>query len=95
MKFLNPAGLWLLLGVPILIIIYLIKSQHEDRSVSSTYLWKLSARFMKKRLPVQRVQKLLLFLLQLLMIVAAARIRRRNRRFRQYDDKGRRGQHPL
>jgi len=72
MKFLNPAGLWLLLGVPILIIIYLIKSQHEDRSVSSTYLWKLSARFMKKRLPVQRVQKLLLFLLQLLMIVAAA-----------------------
>ena len=72
MKFLNPAGLWLLLGVPILIIIYLIKSQHEDRSVSSTYLWKLSARFMKKRLPVQRVQKLLLFLLQLLMIIAAA-----------------------
>ena len=72
MKFLNPAGLWLLLGVPILIIIYLIKSQHEDHSVSSTYLWKLSARFMKRRLPVQRVQKLLLFLLQLLMIVAAA-----------------------
>ena len=72
MKFLNPAGLWLLLGVPILIIIYLIKSQHEDRSVSSTYLWKLSARFLKRRLPVQRVQKLLLFLLQLLMIIAAA-----------------------
>ncbi len=72
MKFLNPSGLWLLLGVPVLIIIYLIKSQHEDRSVSSTYLWKLSARFMKKRLPVQRVQKLLLFLLQLLMIIAAA-----------------------
>lgn len=72
MKFLNPAGLWLLLGIPILIIIYLIKSQHEDRSVSSTYLWKLSARFMKKRLPVQRVQRLFLFILQLLMIIVAS-----------------------
>ena len=50
MRFLNPAGLWLLLGVPILIIIYLIKAHHEERQVSSTYIWKLSEKFMKKRL---------------------------------------------
>lgn len=72
MRFLNPSGLWLLLGVPILIIIYIIKSQHEDRPVSSTYIWKLSSRFMKKRLPLQRFRKVLLFLLQLLMIVTTA-----------------------
>ena len=66
MKFLNPAGLWLLLGVPVLILIYLIKSRHTDLPVSSTYLWRLSERFRKKRLPVQRFRNILLFLLQLL-----------------------------
>ena len=72
MRFLHPAGLWLLLGVPILIIIYLIKAHHEDRPVSSTYIWKLSERFMKKRLPLRRVRKILIFLLQLAMIIAVA-----------------------
>ena len=72
MKFLNPNGLWLLLGVPILIIIYLIKSRHEEHSVSSTYLWKLSRRFMKKRLPLQRLRRIMLFLLQLCIIILAA-----------------------
>lgn len=72
MRFLNPAGLWLLLGVPILIIIYLIKAQHEERQVSSTYIWKFSEKFMKKRLPIQRINKILLFLLQMLMIIAAS-----------------------
>lgn len=72
MRFLNPNGLWLLLGVPALIIIYLIKAQHEDRPVSSTYIWKLSSRFMKKRLPMQKIKKILMFLLQLLIIVAVA-----------------------
>ena len=72
MRFLNPAGLWLLLGVPILIIIYLIKAQHEERQVSSTYIWKLSEKFMKKRLPIQRINKILLFILQMLMIIVVS-----------------------
>ena len=72
MRFLNPAGLWLLLGIPVLIIIYLIKAQHEERAVSSTYIWKLSSRFAKKRLPIQRLRRIILFILQLLMIVLAA-----------------------
>ena len=72
MTILNPTGLWLLLGIPVLIIIYLIRVRHEDRPVSSTFIWKLSSRFMKKRLPVQRIKKLLTFLLQLLIIIAVA-----------------------
>ena len=72
MRFLNPAGLWLLLGIPILIIIYLIKSQHEERTVSSTYVWKLSERFAKKRLPIYRLRRIILFILQLIMIILAA-----------------------
>lgn len=69
MRFANPEWLWLLVGVPILIIIYLIRSRHEDRPVSSTFIWKLSDKFAKKRLPIQRLRKFLLFLLQLLMII--------------------------
>ena len=72
MMFLNPNGLWLLLGIPVLIIIYLIKNQHEDKQVSSTYIWKLSSKFAKKRLPIQRLRNFILFLIQLLLISAAA-----------------------
>ena len=72
MSFLNPAGLWLLLGVPVLILVYLIRVRHEDRPGSSTFIWKLSSRFMKKRLPVQQIKKFLTFLLQLLIIVTVA-----------------------
>ena len=72
MRFLNPTGLWLLLGIPILIIIYLIKAQHEERAVSSTFVWKLSERFAKKRLPFTRLRRIMLFILQLLLIIVAA-----------------------
>lgn len=72
MKLLNPAGLWLLLGIPVLIIIYLIKAQHEDQAVSSTFIWKLSSRFMKKRQPMQKLRKILLLILQLLIVLAVA-----------------------
>lgn len=74
MRFVNPAGLWLLLGIPVLILIYIIRSQHEDAPVSSTYIWQLSAKFMKRRLPVQCLRKILLFLLQLMMILLSALI---------------------
>ncbi len=69
MRFLNPAGLWLLLLVPILILVYIIRSRHEERAVSSTYIWKLSQRFMKKKLPFRKIRKILLFACQLLTIV--------------------------
>lgn len=72
MRFLNPAGLWLLLLVPILILVYIIRSRHEERAVSSTYIWKLSQRFMKKKLPFRKIRKILLFVCQLLMIVGLA-----------------------
>lgn len=69
MSFENPAGLWLLLGVPVLIIIWLIRPRHEQRQVSSSYIWQLSDRFMKNRLPLSGMGKRLLFVLQLLMII--------------------------
>ena len=72
MSFQNPSGLWLLLGVPVLILIWLIRPQHENRRVSSSYIWRLSDRFMKRRLPLTAFRRWLIFLLQLLLVSGGA-----------------------
>lgn len=72
MSFENPAGLLLLLLLPLLILIYIIRSRYEDTPFSSTYIWKLSDRFLKKTLPIQRFRRILLFILQFLLITLFA-----------------------
>ena len=42
MTFLHPLGLLGLIGIPILIIIYIIKTQYTEQTISSTFLWTLS-----------------------------------------------------
>lgn len=74
MSFENPKGLWMLLGIPVLIFIHLVKSKHEDQPVSSTYLWMLAERFMKQVLPMQRLKKILVFLFQFLAVAGTALI---------------------
>ena len=69
MSFLHPAGLWLLVGIPILIIIFLIRSHHEDRQVSSAYIWKISDKFRKNRVPLQIFRRILLLILQILAVL--------------------------
>lgn len=68
----NLWGLLLLLSIPLLIVIYIIKQDHKERAVSSTYLWHLSERFLKKRLPIKRMTSLLAFLLQLAILALLA-----------------------
>ncbi len=72
MIFQNLWGFLLLLSIPVLIIIYIIKQDHKERAVSSTYLWHLSERFLKKRLPIKRITSLLAFLLQLAILAFLA-----------------------
>ena len=67
MSFLNPAGLWGLLGIPVLILIYIIKPKFQEKLVTSTFIWKLSQKYKKKSLPWQ-ITNMLLFLVQLLAI---------------------------
>lgn len=74
MKWLVPLGFLGLLGLVALILIYLIKPNFQRKGVSSTYVWKLSLRFQKKRNPITRVQDILLFICQVLAIVAFALI---------------------
>ena len=72
MRFQNPAGLWLLLGIPVLVAIWLIRPQHENRRVSSSYIWRLSDRFMKRKLPLSFLERWLVFALQLLLVTGGA-----------------------
>lgn len=73
MSFLNPAGLWGLLGIPVLILIYIIKPKFQEKLVTSTFIWKLSQKYKKKTLPWQ-ITNLLLFFVQLLIICAISMI---------------------
>lgn len=68
MRFLYPLGLLGLLGIPILILVYIIKSKYTEQTVSSTYLWTLSEKFIKRRNPFSRLTGILSLLLQILTI---------------------------
>lgn len=70
MNFLHPYGLLGLIGIPILIIIYIIKSKYTEQIVASTYLWTLSNRFLKRRKRFSRLAGLIALLLQVLAIFA-------------------------
>ena len=72
MSLLIPLGLLGLLGLLVLLIIYLIKPNYQQKLVSSTFIWKLSLKYKKKRLPVSRLRNLLLLLCQILVIVLFA-----------------------
>ncbi|HBF14793.1 MAG TPA: hypothetical protein DDW30_03755 [Clostridiales bacterium] len=70
MSLLAPLGLLGLLGTGILIFIYLIKPNYQQKLVSSTYIWKLSLKYKKKRVPVSRLRNILIFLCQFLALAA-------------------------
>ncbi len=74
MKFLAPLGLLGLLGIAVLILIYIIKPNFQQKLVSSTYVWKLSEKYRKKKLPISKLRNLLLILCQVLAIAACATI---------------------
>ena len=68
MTFLYPIGLLGLIGIPILIIIYLIKNRYTEQTIASTYLWRLSERFLKKRNPLSKITGIISLILQLLLV---------------------------
>ena len=52
MRFLFPLGLLGLIGIPIVILIYILRNKFNEQTVPSTYLWELSERFFKRRNPL-------------------------------------------
>lgn len=70
MIFLYPLGLLGLIGVPILIIIYILKSKYTEQTVSSTYLWTLSEKFLKRKNPISKITGIISLILQILAVIA-------------------------
>ena len=69
MNFLSPIGLLGLIGIPVLILIYIIKSKYQERVIASTYIWELSERFLTKKSPLSKLSGLLSLLLQILTVL--------------------------
>ncbi len=74
MNWLTPLGLLGLIGIAVLILIYILKPNYQQKVVSSTYVWKLSLKYRRKKIPINRLRNILLFLCQVLIIIACALI---------------------
>ena len=72
MSWLAPIGFLGLIGLIVLIIIYIIKPNYQNKVISSTFIWKLSLKFRKKRLPMNKLNNILLFLCQCLILTICA-----------------------
>ena len=72
MSWLTPLGFLGLLGIIALIIIYIIKPNYQNKIISSTFVWKLSLKYRKKRIPINKLRNLLLFICQILVITCCA-----------------------
>lgn len=72
MIWLVPLGFLGLLGLIALIVIYIIKPNYQQKMISSTYVWKLSLKYRKKRLPLNRLNNILQFLCQCLILTISA-----------------------
>lgn len=70
MSFLYPLGFLGLLAIPVLIIIYIIKNKYTEQVVTSTYLWTLSERFLKRKNPVNKITGIISLILQILAVIA-------------------------
>ena len=68
MTWLLPLGFLGLAGVIALIVIYIIKPNYQNKYISSTYVWRLSLKYRKKRLPLNKLNNILQFLCQCLIL---------------------------
>lgn len=74
MSLLTPLGLLGLLGILILILIYILKPNYQQKIISTSYVWRRSLKFRRKKLPVSRLRNILILLCQVLAITACALI---------------------
>lgn len=72
MSWLTPLGFLGLIGLIALIIIYIIKPNYQNKIISSTFIWKLSLRYRKKKIPISKLRNIILFICQVLIITLAS-----------------------
>lgn len=74
MSWIRPLGFLGLIGLLVLILIYILKPNYQQKAISSTFVWKLSLKYRKKRLPISKLKNILLFICQVLALVSCALI---------------------
>lgn len=72
MSWLTPLGFLGLIGLIVLIIIYIIKPNYQNKIISSTFIWRLSLKIKKKKIPISKLRNILLFICQMLIITAVS-----------------------
>ena len=70
MTFLYPLGLLGLIGIPVIIIIYILRNRFIEQIIPTTYIWTLSERFLKRRNPLSKLAGIISLILQLLLVAA-------------------------
>ena len=71
MSLLTPLGLLGLLSIVALIIIYIIRPNYQEKFISTTFVWNLSLKYRKKRIPTSKLRNILLIICQILILLPA------------------------
>lgn len=72
MEWLNPAGIWAWLGIPVVIALYLLRRKATQHEVPSLLLWQKTEYAQEAMKPFQRLRKQWLLILQLLLVALLA-----------------------
>lgn len=69
MSLIAPLGFLGLIGLGALILIYLLKPNYQQKLVSSTFVWKLSLKYRRKKIPINKLRNILILICQILIII--------------------------
>lgn len=72
MNFLNPLGFLGLLGIPMILLFYMLKQKHRELKVPSLFLWEKAYASSLAQRPWQKLRKNILLLLELLAVILLA-----------------------
>lgn len=72
MTFYSPWAFLALIGVPVIIMLYLLKKKHQEYTVSSLFLWEEALKDLEANAPWQKLKKNILMLLQIIAVILLA-----------------------
>ena len=72
MNWLTPLGFLGFIGLLILFLIYILKPNYQNKTISTTYVWKRSLKYRKKKIPISKLRNILLIICQVLIVCTCA-----------------------
>ena len=74
MTFLAPLGFLAAISIIILIVIYIIKPNYQQKYISSTFVWKLSLKYKKKKVPTSKLRDILIVICQVAILALCSTV---------------------